>query len=702
MKCYFVLFFIYFSLKFSNESKLSLASKRKFKKKMKEIDNMYNLLDSQTLQDQQRNLPDFRLNTIDKSLEVIESHPRFEQSEDTKKNSVSNFNHVEKTSTLKTFGIDEPVTKIKEITYRKPIYVNEDYKSVSQNLQRKNEEKKNDEIESKFLQTSLTEDKKEIVFNSNQIDIEVGTPYRKAIVLGADKNFAEKNLKKETKKLIIIGRKEISNNENNLISQNLLQNNSKNYNNNNAINPKTEENSNKINEKVVEKGAYKGIEKGIQKGIDKGIDKGVEKGILNPIYNPIVNPIVNPTVNPIEKSIRKGVEKTSLESISEFGDKLSELIKNILFEVVRGSKQLPNYEKIIESHQPDIKNLVKNTLFEVYNNSSHNLEKKTNKIDQNITFIKSNFSILNKTHSSHDSSHNNTSVENEHRFNNQKSEKTKLIIKSITTKDKINLTNIANQIIKENHTNSISNENTRHSMFPTPMYNKLKFIEKKSLSEPIFNSQKLIKSINTTKLVRFKDGQRHIEKIKHLNSSNLNQSLIESMNVSHPDSKKSKRSNSQISNITKTSKGLITEIEKEILSKMPLNDREDKKSPEETSEGSNSRKDYKKILEDLKKRVNNTHSQLDQLIEKNKEHNKKFEILQKRTVKTSHNLDNNGHEEDLKKDKVEHNKNFLINSIKKPINLEKVKEFKKSRSKMEVKSDVDDSSMISELLKSLK
>jgi hypothetical protein len=643
---------------------------------------MYNLLDSHTLQDQQRSLPDFRLNTIEKSLEVIESPPRFEQSEDTNKNYLSNFNHVEKTSTLKTFGIDEPLTKIKEITYRKPIYVNEDYKSVSQNFQRKNEEKPNDEIESKFLQTSLTEDKKEIVFNSNQIDIEAGTPYRKAIVLGADKNFAENNLKKETKKLIIIGRKEISNNENNLINNNLIQNNSKNNNKNIAIQSKTEENSTKINEKVVE----------------KRTNKGIEKNILYPIDNPIVNK----TVNPIEKIKSKEVGKTSFESISEFGDKLSELIKNILFEVVRDSKQLPNYEKIIESHQPDFKDLVKNTLFEVYKNSSYNLEQKTNIIDHNLTNDKNNFSILNKTHSSYDSSHNNTSIENEHRLNNKKSEKTKLIIKSITTKDKFNLTNIANQVIKENHTNSISNENTRHSMFPTPMYNKLKFIEKKSISEPIFNSQKLLNSINTPKLEQFKDGHRQIEKIKHLNSSNLNQSLIESMNLTLPDSNKSKRTNSQISNITKTSKGLITEIEKEILSKMPMKNREEKKSPEETSKGTNSSKDYKKILEDLKKRVNNTHSQLDNLIEKNKEHNKKFEILQKRTVKTSHNLDNNGPEGDLKKDKVKQKKNFLINSTKKPFNIEKVKEFMKSKSKMEVKSDVDESSMISELLKSLK
>jgi hypothetical protein len=177
MKCLFLLLLLTINVYTSASN-----TEKKFKRKLRKINDVYSLIDSEMtmdlpkIQEVERPFPLDDSDSLTNSLRFTQSEVR---------------NSFGMHTNLKTFGTDYDIKpqliEKKEVTYKKPIYFDPmgTYKSVNVDNSKENEDETN------FLETfsntgsssSYVNQSKEIVFNSNQVDYEPSS-YRSAYVLG--------------------------------------------------------------------------------------------------------------------------------------------------------------------------------------------------------------------------------------------------------------------------------------------------------------------------------------------------------------------------------------------------------------------------------------------------------------------------------------------------------------------------------------
>lgn len=204
---------------------------------------------------------------------------------------------------------------IKEVTYRKPIIIGQNGKEESF----RSPTIKEPEGETNFIQKELT---KEISFNSNQVDLDNGASYQKAIILGEDGS----EIIRKAKELHIVGRQPIP----------VIQN-KKNVTTNNTHNT--------ISLKIVSKDVIPST----------SINKSEHKINSHSIFNETLfsdNEHKHFTINDV--------------ILNSFADKLATLIKSMIVESYGNIEQL---DKSIDHHSKEVKILIKTTAKDLHKNN---------------------------------------------------------------------------------------------------------------------------------------------------------------------------------------------------------------------------------------------------------------------------------------------------------------------------------------------
>jgi hypothetical protein len=190
MKCLYLILLIVLTVN-TNAS----HTEKKFRRKLQELDNAYSLMEDEMLTEDLSQLGQI---PVPSNSGNVSNVLRFAQTESG--NSLKN--GFKTRSKIRTFGTDfnikPAIQEQKEVTYRKPIYVDysEGYKPASADYETSTSSSDED---TKFLETfsnlgsssNFITQSKDIVFNSNQVDYETGS-YRKAFVIGEARREAPK------------------------------------------------------------------------------------------------------------------------------------------------------------------------------------------------------------------------------------------------------------------------------------------------------------------------------------------------------------------------------------------------------------------------------------------------------------------------------------------------------------------------------
>jgi hypothetical protein len=365
MKCLFLFLLLAVNV-YTNTSN----TEKKFKRKLRKINDAYSLIDSEMtmdlpkIQEVERPFPLEDSNSFTQSL-------RFAQTEG--RNSFSNSFGMG--TNLKTFGTDfdikPQIAQKKEVTYRKPIYFDPmgNYKSVNVASSNSNDD------ETKFLETfsntgsssSYVTQSKDIVFNSNQIDYEPSS-YRSAYVLGQNPSNIQRHEKR-----------------NNLISQteNKEVKLSQNENKRNKLTSTTSTNTQQ--EKIPEIHEIKKLEN--------------EKNFTNHfnVTSQVLNLSNHKNKNSYDSSNSTDAKNATdpffnnEKEINDLSLKLSNMFKNILLNIVHNKNK--NIDKLIQNSSEEVNEEIKNSLKKLRKNKEDNNHSKKSP----IIHLDNKFTNKNKT-----------------------------------------------------------------------------------------------------------------------------------------------------------------------------------------------------------------------------------------------------------------------------------------------------------------